>query len=224
MNTIACIASPHPSRACQAALAMACQLGDGVSITVLSAGPEPETTAFRDSRLINVTRAVHLCDPALANADAFVLGTVLAESARWLQGELIFAGTASDDEGRGLVPAMLAQHLGAHILSDVENVFFDGAEPKEIIAVCHAGGQRLRLAFKLPVVLTVAPALPLSETPPAEPIAPPQVEYLTLAQLGIEASQLVPMPDLLGSLENKKSKLKILGSVDALVAHWLGNT
>jgi electron transfer flavoprotein beta subunit len=223
VNAVVCIASPHPSRACKAALALACGLGDRFSVTVLSAGHETTNPALAESQWAGVARAVHLCDPALADADDFILGLVLAAAARQLQAEVIFAGTATDDEGRGLVPAMLAQHLGASILSNVEGVAFDPAEAHEIIAIRRVGGQRLQLAFRFPVVLTVAPpALPLKNRASID--APPPIECLTLAQLGIDPERLVPLPNLLGSLESGKGKPESLPSVDALVARWLGKS
>ena len=223
MNAVVCIASPHPSRACKAALGLACGLGDRLSVTVLSAGHEPATQAFAACQRAGIARAVHVCDLALADADDFIMGLVLAEAARRLQAEVIFAGTATDDEGRGLVPAMLAQHLDANILSNVEEVDLDPAEAHPIIASRRVGGQRLRLAFKSPVVLTVAPsALPSQNQTSTD--APPSIESLSLAQLGIGPDRLVPLPHLLGSLESGKGKAEILPSVDALVARWLGKS
>jgi len=222
VNALVCLASPQPSRACRAALSLACRLGEDFHVTVLSAGPQPESGAVEESRRAGAKRLVHVVDPALDTVDSFTLGMVLAAAARWLKADLVLAGAASDQEGRGLVPAALAHHLSASILSGVEDVAYDRAGADEIIAVCCAGGQRMRLAFKLPVVLTVAPdTLPCPEPAPAATNPSPAVECLSLLQLGIEPSRLAPAPDSLGSLQPGPSKPEVVASVDELVARWL---
>jgi electron transfer flavoprotein beta subunit len=190
-------------------------------VTVLSAGHEPNHAVFDEIQLVAGMRALQLVDPMLASADASVLGAVLARAARWSRADLVLTGTATDQEGRGLVPAQLAHHLGANILSGVEDVAYDPAAADEIIAVRCTRGQRVRLAFKLPVVLAVPPfAGPLSARPATG--STPAVEDLTLANLGITPDQLTPEPDRLGSMQPAAGKPEALSSVEALVARWLG--
>jgi electron transfer flavoprotein beta subunit len=221
VNVLVCVASPQASRACRAAFALAGRLGNDAHVTILSAGHERNNPVFDEIRCPGFMRAVHLFDPALASADALVLGVVLGQAARWAQAEVVLTGTATDQEGRGLVPAALAHHLGANILSGVEDVAYDRAAADEIVAVRCARGQRLRLAFKFPVVLAVSPSAAPGPPLPDTATAAAAVEAITLAQLGITPDQLAAEPDRLGTLGPATGKPEVLASVDDLVARWL---
>ena len=66
----------------------------------------------------------------------------------------------------------------------------------------RAGGCICRVASPYPVVLTTEPRSP---APPArEPGSPVAVEPLSLAQIGLDPSRVVPRPDLLGTLVEKE--------------------
>jgi electron transfer flavoprotein alpha/beta subunit len=192
-------------------------------VTVVSAGHEAENLGLEEARRSGVTRAVHVLDAALEKADHLTLGMALAAVARHVGAAIVLAGTASDEEGRGLVPAALAHHLQATITAHAEDVSFDPATPGQVTVTVCAGGRRMRLGLPCPVVLSVSPPCGVTAWAPTT-IAnapPPPVETLTLAELGIDRTRLVQRPDLLGTFEPPSGKPETVSCADELVARWL---
>ncbi len=211
MNIAVCMESPS-GRASRRALSFALRLGAEHPVTILCVGAQ-EPPAVRTS---GAQRAVCVRDEALAAADHATRALVLAEGARHLHADLVLAGAASDDEGRGLVPAALAHQLHVPILAHAQSLALAAAD-EFAITLC-SGGQRLRLGHKGPLVVTVAPHR--EEVPQTNDAAPPLAwEFLSLAQLGLDASRLLRRPNLLGELE-QPARPEVL-SVSALVARWL---
>lgn len=219
MNAVGCVAAPLPNRACRAALSMAFRLGDAVNLTLLTASHQPKPPVLELLATLGAKRVVHLCDPVFEAADAFGLGMALAAAARHLQADVVFAGSAGDKHGFGLVPAALAHHLNAHILSGVEDASWD-ATTGELIAATRAGGKRLRLAFKPPIILTVPKpvtgdvALSTSNTATA-------IETLDLAKLELKPNHLDFGYDRLSSTGPATTRSETLNSIDELVTCWL---
>jgi len=144
-----------------------------------------------------VSRVLHIEDPALDQADFLTTGMVLAEAARHLEAGLVIAGERSDHEGQGLVPASLAHHLHARLISRVQSVRL-AATPDTIEVTLRASGKICTLACPVPLVLTTPPGPNVAAELPVG--APRAVDSLPLAQLGLDASRWVPRPDLLGTL------------------------
>ena len=198
MIVLVCLESPAPGRASRAAIDLACTLAGGAQVMAISAGGPASSASLALARAhASVARVLHLDEPALDKADFLTVGMVLAEAARHLQADLIIAGERSDDEGQGLVPAALAHHLKVPLISRVQAVRLS-ATAETVEVTTRAGGQLCTLACPLPLVLSTTP----SRASAAEPAMANRgvVETLTLAQLGVDGSRLVPRPDLLGAL------------------------
>jgi electron transfer flavoprotein beta subunit len=198
---LVCLESPAPSPASRAALRLASTLGAKAEIVALSAGGEAEVASFELARqTVGVRRIVHLQDAALGKPDFLTLGMVLAEAARHLKACVVVAGEHSDGEGQGMVPAALAHHLRAPLFARVQAAAWTGAEAELLEMTIRSGGRLCKVTSPLPVVLTTLPALGFGATPSGSLPFPPAVEALALAQLGLDASRLVPRPGLLGTL------------------------
>lgn len=219
MNAVVCVAAPLPNRACHAALSMAFRLREGVNLTLLTAGHETRPPVLQTLAHLGAKRVVHLCDPVFEVADAFGLGMALAAAVRHLQTDVVFAGSAGDTHGFGLVPASVAHHWNAHILSGVEDVAWDDST-SELMATTRAGGQKLRLAFKPPVVLTV-PESKLGPIKLATSDDPVPVETLTLAQIALKPNHLDFGYDRLSSTGPATRRSEPMGSIHELVDCWL---
>jgi electron transfer flavoprotein alpha/beta subunit len=193
-----CLESPSPGRASRAALDLACTLAGSAKVIALSAGGPAASASLELARACaSVARVIHLDDSSLDKADFMTMGMVLAESARHLEARLVIAGERSDDEGQGLVPAALAHDLKAHLISRVDAVRVSSAA--DVVEVrSRAGGQICTIECSLPLVLTTPPKAASEQSPTAS--HPGSIETLPLAQLRIDASRLVPRPDLLGAL------------------------
>jgi electron transfer flavoprotein beta subunit len=192
---------PEGSRASLAALDLAGGLHEDAQLWVLSAGGEAARGALGTVRhRPYITRVIHLDDPALGDADFLTLGSVLAEAAHRLQVQLILAGERSDDEGQGLVPASVAHHLRAPLLARARALRL--LAPGKLEVTLRSGGTLCTVESELPSVVTTPPRPRVQDGPPAsQPARSCVIERLTLADLGLEQSLVVPRPALLGSLE-----------------------
>jgi electron transfer flavoprotein beta subunit len=199
---LVCLESTSPSQSSRAALRLACSIGDKANVVVLSVGGEADGPSFDLARQsASVGRIVHLQDPVFKNAGFFTLGMVLAEAARHLEARMILAGEHSDGEGQGMVPAALAHHLKAPLFARVDAVQLPASGDAVLHLSLRSGGRLCKVASPLPVVMTAQPERADERSPSAERTKSSlAVETLSLTQLGIDASRLVPRPDLLGTL------------------------
>lgn len=92
------------------------------SVTVLSMGPEGVTPALRTCLAMGADAAVHVIDEGLAGADLVRTSKVLAAALRRTDFDLVIAGNESTDGRGGVVPAMVAAHLGVPMLGSLSSV------------------------------------------------------------------------------------------------------
>lgn len=107
------------------ALEVALQYKDRDTLTeivVLSMGPASVTTALRRGLSMGADRAIHVLDDSLVGADMARTATTLAAAIRRENPDLVIAGNESTDGRGGIVPAMIAEHLGQASLSQLHSV------------------------------------------------------------------------------------------------------
>jgi electron transfer flavoprotein beta subunit len=218
---LVCLES-QPSLASRAALRLACNLGERAEVVVVSAGGTADSASFQLARqYAAVRRIVHLNNPTLNKADFVTLGMILAETARQLGARVIFTGEHSDGEGQGMVPAALAHHLRTPLFARVAHVQLPARDNEALRLTVHSGGRLCTVTSPLPAVLATPPAIAADGANSAEARhSSPTVETLTLAQLGMDASRLVPRPNLLGTLVAKAAQTVQYKSFDE-AAHIL---
>ena len=85
----------------------------GTKITYLTMGPADATDSLRKALAMGGDEAVHVCDGRLASADFLTTSLVLATAVQAIGADLVLAGMASTDGAGGVLPAMLAQRIGA---------------------------------------------------------------------------------------------------------------
>lgn len=198
MIVLVCLESPRPGRASRAALELTCSLsGSARLIAVTAGGPKDGGSLELARSCAALSQVVHIEDGTLDHADFMTMGMVLAEAARHLVADVIVTGERSDEEGQGLVPAALAHHLRAHLLSRVLAVRPAG-QVDRVEVVVRAGGQRVTVACSLPLVVSV-PARPADQAA-SLPLSSREVETWSLERIRLDASRLVPRPELLGTL------------------------
>jgi electron transfer flavoprotein beta subunit len=104
---------------------------DGVTVTVLSVGPEQATDAIRKALQMGADKAVHVVDDAIAGSDAPATSLVLAEAIKKIGADgawdLVLCGMASTDGSMGVVPAMLAERLAVPAVTLGSEVKVDGS-------------------------------------------------------------------------------------------------
>ncbi len=91
-------------------------------VVALSMGPSETTKALRKALSMGADSAIHVMDDALAGSDMGWTALVLATALRNANADLILAGNESTDGRGGMIPAMIAEHLGLPHLTFMDNV------------------------------------------------------------------------------------------------------
>jgi electron transfer flavoprotein beta subunit len=94
----------------------------GTEIVLLSMGPASVTAALRKGLSLGADAAVHVLDDSLAGADLSRTATVLAAALTKTGYDLIISGNESTDGRGGVIPAMVAEHLGLPHLTFLDSV------------------------------------------------------------------------------------------------------
>ena len=131
------------------ALELGLRLGPSAALHVIHAG-DPEEPALRDYLGMGVERLTLLRQPAGADVASALLAHLQS-----LQPRLILTGTAAEQgEGSGMLPYLLAERLGAVLLSHVAEVSLEATSLIALQALPR--GRRRRLSAPLPALATVA--------------------------------------------------------------------
>src|SRR5690606_2991592 len=153
----------------------------------LSMAPETSTASIRRALAIGAGSAVHAVGEQLAGADLGLTAEVLAAAIRRAEPDLVITANLSTDGSGGMIPAMLAEHLGysqATALSSVE-ISADGVSGTR---ASDAGSQEVQAS--LPAVVSITEALPDARFPNFKGIMAAKkkpLEVLSLDDLGVSA-------------------------------------
>jgi len=134
----------------------------GTEVVVVSMAAEASAATIRKGLAMGAASALQVTDEALAGADLGVTAKVLAVAVRRAGFDLVITGNLSTDGTAGVLPAMLAEHLGvphATALSSVE-ISEDAVTGTR---ATDAGAARVRAA--LPAVISITEALPDARFP-----------------------------------------------------------
>jgi electron transfer flavoprotein beta subunit len=96
--------------------------GGGGEVTVLTMGPDKATETIRKALSMGADKAVHLIDPALHGSDALATSYALAKALGTIEHDLVLLGVESTDARMSVLPAMLAERLGAAQLTFARKV------------------------------------------------------------------------------------------------------
>jgi electron transfer flavoprotein beta subunit len=124
----------------------------GSEIVVLTVGPASATQALRKALSMGADSAVHVVDDRLEGADIATTAAVLAAAVQRTGFDLIVAGNESTDGRGGVVPAMVAEHLGLPLLSSLDTVELTEGMVEGEVAV-DAGS--LTVSAALPAIISV---------------------------------------------------------------------
>ncbi|MGA7206514.1 MAG: electron transfer flavoprotein subunit beta/FixA family protein [Specibacter sp.] len=107
------------------ALEVALQVKDqdkSTEIVVLAMGPDEATKAIRKALSMGADSGIHVLDDSLAGADAARTAAVLAAALKDTAADVILAGNESTDGRGGVVPAMVAEHLGLPLVGSLASI------------------------------------------------------------------------------------------------------
>jgi electron transfer flavoprotein beta subunit len=99
----------------------------GGEVTVLTMGPERATESIRKALSMGADKAVHVYDDALHGSDAVATAKALAGALKSMEWDVAIAGSEATDARGAVVPAMLAEVLGAPQLTQARKVTIDGS-------------------------------------------------------------------------------------------------
>jgi electron transfer flavoprotein beta subunit len=103
------------------------EANDGSEVTILTVGPERATESIRKALSMGADKAVHISDEALHGSDAVATAKAIAGALGTMEWDVAIAGSEATDARGAVVPAMLAELLGAPQLTQARKVTIDGS-------------------------------------------------------------------------------------------------
>lgn len=159
----------------------------GSEIVVLTLGPASASHALRKALSMGADSAVHVLDERLEGADIMTTAAVLAAAVQQTSFDLVVAGNESTDGRGGVVPAMVAEHLGLPLLPSLNSIqFFDGTVAGEVTV--ESGS--LAVSAALPAIVSVTERSAEARFPNFKGIITAKrkpLATLSLADLGVDA-------------------------------------
>jgi electron transfer flavoprotein beta subunit len=126
----------------------------GATVTLVCLGPADAAKTLKEGLARGADDALLVADPAAGDADPAAVARILAAAAgRGGMPDLVLCGDVSEDGYNGLVPAMLAAHLGVPHAGSVGAVEWSG---EALLVTSVADGWRERSEIRLPAVLSVS--------------------------------------------------------------------
>jgi electron transfer flavoprotein beta subunit len=151
------IVSPYDEFAVEEALRIKEKRGQG-EVVAVSLGPDRVKEALRSALAMGCDRAIHLNDPAWAEADTLTTARALAAVIKQEAPSLVLCGRQAIDDDMGAVAAQLAEVLGWPCLSWIMEEAVDG-EGKTVRAARQVEGALEVFDVPLPAVLSAQKGL-----------------------------------------------------------------
>ena len=162
----------------------------GGEVTILTVGPERATESIRKALSMGADKAVHVSDPAIHGSDAIQTAKVIAKALGTLEWDLVIAGSEATDTRVSVVPALVAEALGATQLSQARKVTVDG--PNVTIERLSDTGYDV-VQGATPAVISVVEKINEPRYPSFKGIMAAKskpVQTLTTADLGLGADEV----------------------------------
>lgn len=88
-------------------------------VVVVTMGPGNAAKSIRKALSMGADSGIHVLDDSLAGADLVLTAQTLADALRGAGADLVIAGNESTDGRAGMLPAMIAEHLGLPLLGSL---------------------------------------------------------------------------------------------------------
>lgn len=161
----------------------------GTEIVAVSMGPT-SVPVLRKALAMGASSAAHVLDDKLVGADLGWTAAVLAAAVRRIGFDLVITGNESTDGRGGVIPAMLAEHLGVAGVTALDTLE---------IAVDRVSGTRqgedesLVVGAPLPAVVSITERMPEARFPSFKGTMGAKkkpLDTLTVADLGVDLDGL----------------------------------
>lgn len=201
----------------------------GTEVTLVSMGSEAAVPSIRKGLAMGAAGALLVADEKLAGADLGVTARVLAAAVRRAGFDLVIAGNVSTDGSGGVIPAMLAEHLGVPQATALTTVQIT----ESAVTGTRAGdGGVATVRAELPAVVSITEALPDARFPNFKGIMAAKkkpFETVSLADLGVDVDPAVAPQSIMIAIGEKPPRgagVKIVDEGDAgekLAAYLIEN-
>lgn len=131
-------------------------------VVVVTMGPTEAAKAIRKALSMGADSGIHILDDALAGADLMLTAANLAQALRGTGADLFIAGNESTDGRAGMIPAMVAEHLGLPMLGSLVSAEI-GSGTVRGERQTESGTQMVEAA--LPALLTITERFPEARFP-----------------------------------------------------------
>ncbi|MCS5498236.1 electron transfer flavoprotein subunit beta/FixA family protein [Cnuibacter physcomitrellae] len=161
-------------------------------IVALSVGPASVPGSLRKALAMGADSAVHVLDDGLVGADLTLTAEVLAAAIARLEADVVVAGNLSTDGSGGVIPAMVAEHLGRPHLTSLTSWSLD---PSTVTGVRAGDGATLGVSAPLPAVVSITESFPDPRFPAFKGIMAAKkkpFDTWTLDDLGVSAAADLP--------------------------------
>jgi electron transfer flavoprotein beta subunit len=157
----------------------------GTEVVVVSMAPASAQATVRKGLAMGASSAVQVVDEALRGADLGLTAQVLAAAIRRTGFDLVVTGNQSTDGSAGVIPSMLAEHLGVPHVTALSSVEIAEGSVRGTRA---ADDGVATVSTALPAVISITEALPDARFPNFKGIMAAKkkpFETLSLDDLGI---------------------------------------
>ena len=160
----------------------------GGDVIVLTMGPGATSDPMRRALAMGATSGVLVSDPALAGSDVVATGRVLAAALKKIGADLVLFGQASADAAGGVLPSIVAEFMGAPLLSFATKVEVEGST---VTIEREAEVGYTKASATLPALVSVAKAINNNPRYPSMKgimsAKKKPIETWSLADLGLDA-------------------------------------
>ena len=159
-------------------------------VTILTVGPERATESIRKALAMGADKAVHVSDEALHGSDVVATAKVIAKALGTLEWDVVVAGSEATDSRSAVVPALVAEALGAPQLTQARKVEVDGSTVT-IERVTETGYDKVQ--GSTPAVISVVEKINDPRYPSFKGIMAAKskpIEVKSLADLGVDAGEV----------------------------------
>ncbi|MFH1153964.1 MAG: electron transfer flavoprotein subunit beta/FixA family protein [Pseudomonadota bacterium] len=164
---------------------------NGAETTLVSIGGGDNTDIIRKCYAMGIENGIHIEDPALSGADAFMFAKVLQKVFENGGYDLVITGKQAQDTDSGQTGIILAQYLGVPCVSNVIAIDVVDDNHIKVSRLGDAGTEIVEL--ELPAVVTVSDSINEPRLPAMRGIMMAKkksIEELDLAGLGLSAGDL----------------------------------
>lgn len=184
----------------------------GAETTLVSVGGGDNTDVIRRCYAMGIENGIHIEDPALAKADAFVYAKVLQKVVEAGDYDLIITGKQAQDTDSGQTGIILAEYLGLPCVSNVVGI--EVIDDQNLKASRAGDGGTEVVEVALPAVITVDVSINEPRLPAMRGVMmakKKKINVMDLSAIGLSADDLLAIGPKSEVMEFMASETRVGG-------------